>query len=695
MLGREKRLDFLLRISLHVLVLCGLITVILTGEIPWAICLLALGAHPLSILMKLKKGGRLFNFVVILSFLYSLFLYFFLQTPFIIAFTQLLMLVQAMKLFHLQKAKDYFQLAGLSLFMFLAAAGLTSHLYYLLFFLLFLLFSIWFLFLLHLKGNLERYPQLSSAPRHLTSFSLLLGISGVALCSFLLTIIIFFTLPRISLSVSGKEKLGGSSSGFSEVVDLGNFGPVALNDRVVMRVELPQFTQQPLFPLYWRGVSFSQWDGQAWKKEVTLKKLTKSTWREGITLHGGKEGERAIYQRIMIEPLETDILFCLHPALEIRGDFSYLNIDTGGGLHLPSAPHGRYHYEVYSTLKLWEGGYQGLQGESDRFYLQLPETGEYIVLLTQDIIKDENSALEKVNRVISYLRSNYKYSLNPKRDESFPPLEDFLLHSREGYCKHFATAAALLLRAAEVPTRLVCGFVRGEWNPLGRYFMVRQRDAHAWIEAYIPGSGWHPFDPTPSGEGKALPSFVVSFYWYLDFLKLKWNRYIIQYSHEDQLRILVAFRREVMNLGFSHDSLFLQKVSGKKRAALPSYILLAALACLFAIPPIYWGFKRRKRMIGIDLLGHPPPETSFYLKILKIFSKKRIPKRSSETSVEFAQRIRQQRNDLYPTIERITDLYNRVRFGQVPLTPQEKEEIEEMIREIKERIPSLSPSRGS
>lgn len=177
-------------------------------------------------------------------------------------------------------------------------------------------------------------------------------------------------------------------------------------------------------------------------------------------------------------------------------------------------------------------------------------------------------------------------------------------------------------------------------------------------------------------------------------MRIQWNRYIIQYSHEDQLRILFAFRREVMNLGFSHDSLFLQKVSGKKRSASPSCILLASLASLFAILAIYWGFKRRKRMIGINLLGHPPPETSFYLKILRIFSKKRIPKRSSETSVEFAQRIRQRRNDLYPTIERVTDLYNRVRFGQVPLTPQEKEEIEEIIREIKERISSLSPSRG-
>ncbi|MBW2039981.1 MAG: DUF3488 domain-containing protein [Deltaproteobacteria bacterium] len=695
MLGGKKRVDFLLRISIHALILCGLIPVILTGEIPWPIWLLALGAHPLSILTRPKKGGHLFNLVVILSFFYSLFLYFFLATSFLIAFTQLLILVQALKLFHLEKAKDYFQLGGLVLLMLLAAAGLTSHLYYLLFFLIFVLLGIWFLFLLHLKADLERYPQLSPPPRHLASFSLLLGISGVAFCSFFFTLIIFFTLPRISLSVSGKEKWGGSSSGFSEIVDLADIESVRLNNRVVMRVELPQFSQKPPLPLYWRGISFSRWDGQAWVKEVTLKKIAKRGWREGVILYRGKDRRKAIYQRIMIEPMGTDALFCLYPAFEIRGDFSYLNVDEGGGLHLPSPPYGRYQYEVYSALKPWEKGYQGLHKKADELYLQLPEGSEYIVRLTQDIIKGEKSPRKKVHQVISYLRNNYTYSLNPARDEAFPPLEDFLLHSREGYCEHFATAAALLLRGAGVPTRLVCGFVQGEWNPLGRYFMVRQRDAHAWIEAYLPDSGWFPFDPTPASAGEGHSPFLATFYRYLDFLKLKWSRYIIRYSHDDQLRVLFAFRRGVMDLRLFQDSLFLQKARGKKRPPLPSYLLLAGLASLCVILLMYWGFKKRGKVVGINLVGKLPPEISFYLKMLKLLNKKTIPKRASETPIEFAQRVGQQRGDLYPTTEKITLLYYRVRFGQIPLAPHEKEEIWGIIRDLKERISSPPSSEGS
>ena len=273
MVSGEKRIDLLLLIVAHALVLSGLFCVILTREIPAALWLCALAAHPVSILIKPRQGGLFFNSLVILSFIYALFLFFVLQIPFLVAFTQFLIVVQAVKLFHLQKSKDYFQLAGLSLLMVLAAAGLTTQLYYLFFLFLLLLFGIWFLFLLQLKRAREQHPDLLHPPRSLTSPSLFLGITGVALCSFIITILIFFTLPRITLSVSGRERWGGTSSGFSDIVDLGTVGPVRLDNRVVMRVELPQLRERPAAPLYWRGMSFARWDGQAWAKEGAAEEI--------------------------------------------------------------------------------------------------------------------------------------------------------------------------------------------------------------------------------------------------------------------------------------------------------------------------------------------------------------------------------------------------------------------------------------
>jgi len=687
MVSGEKRIELLLLIVAHALVLSGLFCVILTREIPAALWLCALAAHPLSILIKPRQGGLFFNSLTILAFIYALFLFFVLETPFLIAFTQFLIVVQAVKLFHLEKAKDYFQLAGLSLLMVLAAAGLTSRPYYLFFLFLLLLFGIWFLFLLQLKRAREQHPDLPQPPRSLTSPSLFMGITGVALSSFVITILIFFTLPRITLSVSGRERWGETASGFSDVVDLGTVGPVRLDNRVVMRVELPQLKERPVSPLYWRGMSFARWDGQSWAKEDTVEEIPREQGGRA-RLRRDAGGAKAIYQIIMLEPLGTDVLLCIHPALEIRGSFPRLLVDAGGGIHLPSAPQDRYDYEVYSAPQSGERHQRSAERPAE-VYLQLPEKKEAIVALARQICATATSPEQKVNRVIAYLQGNFTYSLNPKRDTRFLPLEDFLLHSREGYCEHFATAAALLLRGAGVPTRLVSGFLHGEWNSLGRYFMVRQRDAHTWIEAYLPDKGWVPFDPTPVAEAKALVPAIASLYRYYDFLKLKWNRYIIRYSRRDQIRLLLALHQKVMGLRlFPHSSPF---QGARERVAKPSPYFLAAVALAACILFIAWRWKKRNRQPGIKQSGRLPTEILFYLTMLKILENKKIPKQETETPWEFADRVGKTAATIFPSLERITALYYRVRFGQIPLTPHEEQEAGEIIRNLKKRSP-LSPA---
>jgi hypothetical protein len=684
----QKRIDLLLLINAHALILIGLVCVILTGEIPLPLWLLALAAHPLSIVLKPKEGRYFFNSIVILAFCYSLFLYFILQSPVLVAFTQFLIVIQAIKLFHLEKAKDYFQLAGLGLLTMLAAAGLTAQFYYLFMLLVLLLFGIWFLFLLHLKRDMEQHASLPHPPRQLTSPSLLLGISGVAICSFILTIIIFFTLPRITLSVSGSKRWDGASSGFSDIVDLGTTGAIRLDNRVVMRVELPQFSESPPFPLYWRGVSFARWNGRTWEKEDILKQLPREK-RGGVIVHRKRNSTNMVHQIIMIEPLGTDILFCLHPALEVQGRFSFLHVDEGGGLHLPSSPHGRYYYEVRSASNSLNYGDKGSAEMLDERYLQLPEMTKEVATLAQELVVGATTPQEKVYRVIAYLQNNCAYSLDPKRDEHFGPVEDFLLHSQEGYCEHFATAAALLLRISGIHTRLVGGFLRGEWNSLGRYFMVRQRDAHTWIEVYLPGSGWTTFDPTPAGQAKALSPVISSLNRYYDFLKLKWNRYIIQYTRRDQLRFFLSVRRQIMGLRLFPHSPSMHGIRDK--IPLPPYLLvgLAIFACMLLI---FWGFKKRSRLIGSPYKRKLPSEISFYLKMLNILAKKKIAKRASETPAEFANRISSVGTPLSPLIERITSLYYQVRFGHIPLTSNEEKETEEIIRDLRKRFSSLAAS---
>jgi hypothetical protein len=96
-----------------------------------------------------------------------------------------------------------------------------------------------------------------------------------------------------------------------------------------------------------------------------------------------------------------------------------------------------------------------------------------------------------------WLQRNTEYNLDvPRQPNGVDAVDWFLFDSREGFCEHIASAMAVLLRAEDVPTRLVTGFGPGERNPFTGYYEVREADAHAWVEVLYPGIGWVPYDPT-------------------------------------------------------------------------------------------------------------------------------------------------------------------------------------------------------
>ncbi len=120
-------------------------------------------------------------------------------------------------------------------------------------------------------------------------------------------------------------------------------------------------------------------------------------------------------------------------------------------------------------------------------------------------------------------------------------LEDFLFKGRSANCEYFATAGVALMRAAGIPARLVSGFMSDDWNEYGKFFDVRQSDAHAWVEAYLPGRGWTLVDPTPPQSllmtGAAELSRRLS-HWF-SAAETSWYRHVIgydQYVQRDALR---------------------------------------------------------------------------------------------------------------------------------------------------------------
>jgi hypothetical protein len=126
--------------------------------------------------------------------------------------------------------------------------------------------------------------------------------------------------------------------------------------------------------------------------------------------------------------------------------------------------------------------------------------------LARRVTAGKDNPYDQATAIESYLRSNYQYTLTPTEPPSgVDPLEYFLFHSKEGYCEYFASAMGDMLRSLGIPTRLVNGYGPGSYDEkLGKY-VVKESDAHTWVEGYFPGYGWIPFEPTPDGTYFPIP----------------------------------------------------------------------------------------------------------------------------------------------------------------------------------------------
>jgi hypothetical protein len=138
-------------------------------------------------------------------------------------------------------------------------------------------------------------------------------------------------------------------------------------------------------------------------------------------------------------------------------------------------------------------------------------TLQHIQDLARQVTAGKTNPYDQATAVETYLRSGYTYALTPTEPpRDVDPLEYFLFTSREGYCEYFASAMGDMLRSLGIPTRLVNGYGPGTFDSrLGRY-VIRESDAHTWVEAYFPGYGWIPFEPTPDGTYFPIPRGSVA-----------------------------------------------------------------------------------------------------------------------------------------------------------------------------------------
>jgi hypothetical protein len=235
-------------------------------------------------------------------------------------------------------------------------------------------------------------------------------------------------------------------------------------------------------------------------------------------------------------------------------------------------------------------------------------------------------------------------------------VDDFLFGARAGFCEHYASALANLARAAGIPARIVVGYQGGERNPFGDYWIVRQANAHAWVEVWVEGA-WRRVDPTAAvaperierGFDEALAgservserlwrsNLVVNrivLSW--DAANAAWDRWVLAFGPEAQDDMLLA-------LGFD----------------VPKTMQLAALAgaatigCLLVMAIALRSRDQRLRDPGARL----------YAELCRRLAALVRPRGRSETATHYAAAVAAARPDLGPEVRQITETYLRLRYG--------------------------------
>jgi len=621
------------------------------------------------------------------------------------------------KLLTLQDRRDYRHLYAISLMSILASAALTTELWYVAVFVLYLLAAIWSLLLYHLTGRAVLPAGQSSAiitplqtgtpsaapqagPRISGKFFWLTN--GIALFTFGLTLVIFFLLPRISVGMFQKPRGEGlRTTGFSERVDLGMIGSVKEDPQIVMRVELPDQSAAGKERLYLRGMAFDYYNGRSWssgsRQRRNLGLLDDGTFvvRSGAHRRQAALSER-LRQDILLEPLDTSVLFAAPFAESVTGEFMSLQLDGMTGLHRPYPSPSRIRYSVVSREhRLLEAELTSVVDYPEAMrerYLQLPPGSDRIAELARGVTDSVSPTYEKATAVLSHLLSNYTYSLEAETSASTHPIEEFLFSRKTGYCEHYATAMVLMLRSVGIPSRLVTGFLATEWNEFGSYYTVRQRDAHAWVEVFYPQSGWITMDPTPSNAAAIAPSLWVAFQRMGESLRLYWDRVFIRYSGRDQLAIIHSLREST---DWARDALS-QLTSGLgdatarisrtwvDRAWAPHPGLLWLVVLASGIGAAWLIFVRMERWPYRRSPERPAARAQhqvvqIYKKTLELARKRGLRISPSTTPTEVARLVGEQWTDAAPTMHRVTELYCRGRFGVSSLSGEDlKQAVQDM-----------------
>ncbi|MEB3284655.1 MAG: DUF3488 and DUF4129 domain-containing transglutaminase family protein [Candidatus Sericytochromatia bacterium] len=352
----------------------------------------------------------------------------------------------------------------------------------------------------------------------------------LVLLATVITLPIFFALPRKTRNFDGtgmpvslrlalpsildarvqgavaRERAGGTGrrtmgrfDAFEEQLDLGTRG--FPSDELVLRVASD-------IPTYLRAIAYDEYDGLRWQihQKDRVESLDASGSPLRLTAPFGQRRGRTVAQTIYVEQDLGNLILVPWSPTQLYFPTPLVWRDSTHNLRSPVRLQTDMYYSVVAELPPLkplsprQGG--DTAPEPLKRYLALPVLTERVVTFAREAVARRDSPVAVMRALRDALVTEYPYDISaPATPRGREPVDHFLFEQRRGFCQHFASALAVLGRVVGVPTRLVTGFLPGEYNYLTGLWEIRGKHAHAWVEAWLPGAGWVSFDATPGVAG--------------------------------------------------------------------------------------------------------------------------------------------------------------------------------------------------
>jgi transglutaminase-like putative cysteine protease len=517
---------------------------------------------------------------------------------------------------------------------------------------------------------------------------------------FVFTAMLFIAFPRVGLSLLLlNQHPRGRMVGFSDHVDLGQVGQLREDRTLALRFTmdgLPE-TPPPRMTLRLRGTAFDAYDGHAWKRTVTDRQQ-ESHSQDIYPIYRTPDllrDKRIVFD---LDPIDPPVIFLPPRTIALRARAPGQAV-MGEPLMLYRGPEGeqRYggsdarglHYEAFLAADN-EGLVESMPaGERARYVELAADMPARIGQLAHSWTDDIPTSIAKAKAIEDHLHKEYRYDMNSPSGAAKQPLDDFLFVSHRGHCEYFSSAMAIMLREIGIPSRNVTGFVGGAYNRFGKYYAVRQADAHSWVEAYVEDQAhptWLTFDPTPAAGAQPLEETTGFWVYVRDLVEAMsntWARYVVGYDLHQQMRLFEDMSRRYDRM---------RQESGIRKG--PAEILTrpAVLACAaiatFSLAYILW----RRRKSGATKPANQPKRsvdpntetaTSLFRALEGALASNGITRPSSLPPLRHAEDLRARRHPLAAEVIALTNVYLEARFGGCVLDDAAKKDYQRRVRVIR------------